>query len=256
MSKVGVVIPVFGRLDLLQECCKRLPLGVPVYIVDDCTPDPVERKQIKEFARDKGYRFFQNDENLGFPATVNKGVEKSREPLILLLNSDVLLEQGAMDVLVTEFEDPGIGVAGPMLLFPEGSQYGPSGKVQHIGVVFGVLGQPKHLFIGWDPTNPRVSHRRDQLQAITGACFMTRRELWKRIGGFATVYGKGTFEDIEYCVVARLLKYRVVCNPSAIGYHYVSQSAKNSGGYPIAQNQRIFTARVGGALKNDDYLYL
>lgn len=257
MSKIGVVIPVFGRFDLLQKCCNALPPdGVTIYIVDDCTPNEEEREQIRLFARDRRYRYFKNAENKGFPATVNKGVSKCGEEIFMILNSDVVLNSDAIQILLKEMSNPEVGVVAPMLVFPNDTEFGPAGKVQHVGIVFDILANPRHLFIGWSTTNPRVGVRRDDLQAVTGACFMTRKSLWQVIGGFAETYGRGTFEDIEYCLLVRYFKHKVVCNPAAIGTHAVSQSAKNNGGYPISQNQRIFMARVGQLLKNDDWRFL
>ena len=256
MQDVGIVVPVFGRFDMLRDCLEVLPRGVPVYVVDDCTPDPKERKEIKEFVLGKGFRYFTNGTNSGFPATVNKGIAKSTEPLVLILNSDVVLQPNAFEVMVSEFKDNEVGVVAPMLLFPENCENGPMGKVQHVGLVFDVMGRPRHLFLGWDPGNPKVFKRRDTLQAVTGACMMTRRSILKQTGGFAVVYGRGTYEDVEFCVLAKTLGFKVVCNPEAIGLHAVAQSAKILGGYPLRENHLKFVSRVGNVIRNDDYMFL
>lgn len=255
MSSVTVVVPVHGQFGRLSENIKSIPQGVPIHIVDDFTPDPAERKQIKEWAYDNRYAYFKNDSNKGFPATVNRGAMRIKTPLMMVLNTDVFLQDGAFDALTKEFEDKDVGVAAPFLVFSGDSPNGPGGRIQHAGIVFTILAQPVHLFIGWNFQNPRVKVRRDTLQAVSGACIMTRTALFKNVGGFNEQYGRGTYEDVEYCFLARMNKFKVVCTPAALGSHYVGASLDDRG-YPLNQNQRIFMARLGNAVSNDDYRYL
>ena len=97
------------------------------------------------------------------------------------------------------------------------------------------------------------------MQAVTGACFMTRRTLWNQVGGFSAVYGLGTFEDIEYCFSVRSLKSKVVFQPEARGYHYVGGSivqGAGRSGFPLAVNQTIFKGRWAHAMEWDSYRFL
>lgn len=254
MPSLDIVIPVYGKPDLLEKCLESIPQGAGygVITVDDASVDC----DIKPISRRFGARYFKNDRNAGFPYTANRGVSKGLAPLVLLLNTDVVLEPGAIDVLVKEFANPKVGIAAPMLLFPEDSEWGSPGKIQHVGMAFDITGFPYHIFLGWSPSNPRAVQYRNTLNCVTGACFMFRRQIWNEIGGFDLVYGRGTFEDVEFCLKVRQKRHLIVVNPAARGTHRVAQSAKDSGGFPIKENFMMFRSRCSSIVRHDEYLFL
>lgn len=253
MYKLDVVIPVYGQHELLSKCLDSIPCNDPTFnivLVNDAGPE-IPADLVKK----KDCRVFNNRVNVGFPGTVNKGVSKCAAPLVLILNTDVILECGVVDKLIAEMEDPTIGIAAPMLLFPEGTESGPAGKIQHAGIAFDIHGMPQHIFLGWSADNPKPNIKRDW-PCVTGACFMTRRSLWKRVGGFNLAYGRGTFEDVEYCISVRSLGNRILMCPELRGSHYVGQSAKEPNkGFDVQGNARLFKQASEGIVKHDDFLY-
>lgn len=258
MQDLGIVIPVYGRTDMLKQCLTHLPRKMDVYIVDDCSPQIGAKEDIMALAKDYGAKYFRNKKNLGFPGTANKGIQKCTASNILLLNSDVMLYPGAVEVLLDEFTaKKNTGIVTPMLVFPPDSEWGTPNKIQHVGMAFNIVGMPIHLFIGWSQDNPRAVQRRDGLSCVTGACMMFSRALWQQQGGFSEVYGKGTFEDVEFCIRTKYeYKLNIVMTPEARGDHYVAQSAKGSGGYPLNRNFELFRIRNNKYVKNDDFLFL
>jgi len=86
--------------------------------------------------------------------------------------------------------------------------------------------------------------------AVTGAALMTRRNLWHKIGGFNEAYGQGTFEDVEYCMIARELGYNIIVAPDAKGTHYTGATAeRNQIGFPLQQNRITFLQKWANKLK-------
>lgn len=224
-------------------------------------------------------QLIRHNENRGFPATCNDGAAAGDAPAILFLNTDVVLEAGAIRAMlktlwsddlpksmIAPHEGPA-GIVGPMLLFPEDTPHGPAGKVQHAGLDFNIGGRPIHVNIGWSPDNPKVTMQR-AMQAVTGACLMTRRETWNAVtqsyraagdpstGGFNLVYGRGTWEDTEYCFAARSNGYRVIYEPAARGTHFVgASSAINNDPFPLQRNESIFKARCGHLMMWSEFLW-
>ena len=107
------------------------------------------------------------------------------------------------------------------------------------------------------------------MQAVTGACLMTKREVWRKVikiyqesgdktgGALNEVYGRGTYEDVELCFVARSLGYKVIYQPLAAGTHFVGgSSAMQKEGFPLGRNEMIFRARCGGLLAWDEWRWL
>lgn len=248
-----VVIPTYGGAQLLAQAVDALPTEMNIAIIDDAGP---EEKEIQKIALDRKHvRYFRRKENKGFPATANFGMSKvGGTKFVLLLNSDVILEPNALEVLFSEMKDPDVCIAAPMLVFPEVSEWGTPSAIQHVGMAANVQGQILHLFVGWSVDNERAVQRRE-LTLVTGACMLIRMSAWKQVKGFDPIYGKGTYEDVEFCYMVKAMGGKVICNPDARGIHYVGQSVKRAGGYDLSRNYQIFRSRLGHLLTHDDYKY-
>jgi len=253
---VDICIPVHGRFDILTKCLNAIPdaMGdVPykIYIFDNASP---KEEADLFYPLDKSIRVIKSNENVGFPRACNRMVAAGKSPLIFLLNSDVLLGAGSVDLLVREMDNPQIGVAGMKLVFPMdhdglNEQIRPSGRLQHIGLTTTINSQVIHAFMAWNPDHPRVMAQREVF-AVTGAAFMTRRDLWRKVGGLDERYGMGTFEDVDYCVMMRQIGYNVIVNPVATGIHYTGATVeKYKLGYNLGQNYNLFMQKWQGKLQ-------
>lgn len=276
---LDICIPVFGEWDFAVNCINAIEAAAEgmegqykIVVIDNGTPEwkpegaeeqgpsrtPEEQSAETKALLRPGDVFNRLEENAGYPGGINTAVSKGASPFILVLTPDVTLEPGSIPTMLKEFDNEQVGVVGPLLLFPkEESPHGPPGGVQSAGMAFNIAGDPYHIFIGWTPQNPRVNQKRE-VQAVTGACFMTRRMLWTNIGGMSGAYTLGTYEDVEYCFAVRSMGFRVVFTPEAVGSHYVGASIKhgaNKQGFPLMVNQTIFKGRWASALEWDEYRY-
>lgn len=285
--ELDIVIPVYGRPDLLRECLQSLQIAAfdvdyQLFVVDDASPDKAMMEVVYN-SLNSNTKILENSQNKGFPATANRGANLGKSPAILILNTDVMLQAGAVRALlntlwgdqspkgpITPAADALTGVVAPKLLFPDVANIPPDarGKIQHAGLAINALGRPFHIQKGWKADNPRADHAR-AMQAVSGACIMTRRDLWQAVtrnyqkaddptqGGFNEIYGLGTYEDVEYCFAARGNGYKVVYEPAAVGYHHVGASVaqRPEGGYPLGRNKSIFMARCGHLLFWDEWLF-
>lgn len=238
---VDIVIPVFGQGELLTRCLESInPAKVAsrewrVQLVNDGSPEDDTLKNL--FLH---WTTFHHRTNKGFPQAVNRGVKQGSAPIILLLNSDVILQTDTIDNMVKELDDPAVGVVGAMLVFPDDSRWGNPGKVQHAGMAFDITGRPFHIQLGWSPDHAIFATKRS-VQAVTGACFMTRRNLWESVGGMNVAYGVGTFEDVEYCFEIRKRGLSVIWTPRARAIHYTGSSAVAANiSYPLSANNELF----------------
>jgi GT2 family glycosyltransferase len=147
-----------------------------------------------------------------------------------------------LDKMVRTMDDPSIGICGAKLLFPptSTSPIRPAGKVQHVGLALNIRGEIVHPLVGWSADHPKCCVSRDVF-ATTGACYMIRRELFNKVGGFGQEYGLGTFEDADLCLKIRSLGLRVFLNAEAKAYHYVGASAeKKKVNFPLQENSMTF----------------
>jgi GT2 family glycosyltransferase len=251
-----IIVPIYGQIPIVEECIGRLAsttsVNYKLTLIDDATPGLDMRKYLS--TKIAQATLMHNSQNMGFGQTVNKAARSTYAKYIMILNSDTQALPGWLDVLIDDLETyPDHGVAGALLLFHPESVSGPPGRVQHAGMTFDVRRRPYHRYIGWTPDHPKVRQYRDDLQAVTGACMLVRRSLWNKIGGFAKEYGRGTFEDVELCIKARLFNQKVVYVPDAMLYHRVGASAELAGGFPLQMNYQLCMNRVGGAVYYDEW---
>lgn len=286
-KELDVVIPVYGRPDMLRQCLNALEIAAfdvdyQLFVVDDQSPEPAKMDLIYN-SLNGDTKILKNEHNQGFPGTANRGASLGNAPAILFLNTDVTLKAGSIRAMlktlwgeggplgpISPGPDSKVGVVAPKLLFPDHTEIPPEarGKVQHAGLAINAQGRPFHIQKLWAADHPRVNEAR-AMQAVSGACLMTRRDLWDKvtrtykqsgdptIGAFNEIYGLGTYEDVEFSFAARGNGYRVVYEPAAVGYHFTGASVRQrqDGGYPLGRNQSIFMARCGHLLFWDEWLF-
>jgi GT2 family glycosyltransferase len=276
---IDIVLPIYGEFVIATTAIEKVaeaakPLQGHEYrliVVDNGTPDWISNednttitpRQMAEPVRAllrPSDGFHRLEQNVGYPGGVNHAVNQGRSPLILVLTADVFLAPGAIHHMTRVMDDPDVGVVGPKLLFPDDmeSPHGPGGTVQHAGIAFNIQGKPVHIFIGWSRDHPKVNIRRE-MAAVTGACFMTRRNLWQQIGGLDQRYGAGTFEDMDYCFSIRSGGKRVVYEPLAVGNHLVGGAmlqGANKQGFNLPMNETIFRGKWAQMLSWDEWRYL
>lgn len=262
---VDIITPVYGGLEFLEKLTATLykyDAGIPYhwYIIDDKTPENKGRKELIAYyeklkSDHDNLTIITSSENGGYAKSNNIAVRKGKSPFILLLNSDIMIiHDNWLKMMVnTLTESESNGIVGPKLLFfPDSTDKNrPAGKIQHAGVFYNINGGPYHKFVGWNVNHPKVN-RKLYINAVTGACLLTRRKLWNHIGGLNEEYSTGNFEDIEYCVKVRSLNYKVVYEPTASLYHYAGGSENNT----TAQiNLQIFMRNNKDKLVWDDWMY-
>ena len=203
ISLLDIIIPVYSKIDFLEKCLDCLSsaagdIAYHVYIHDNGTP--VEEKSFyKTLDDDRTITVMQTKRPLGFPVACNLAAKRGNSSLILFLNSDCFLEPNAIVEMVKEMDNPQTGVVGAKLLFPEDTPNGPAGMVQHVGIELNIRAEVYHQFIGWTPDNPKVLAKHNAM-AVTGAALMTRRNLWRKIGGFFEGYGAGCLSWRYLCL--------------------------------------------------------
>lgn len=245
---VDVVVTCAGRFDMLRDCLAALDAQETPHstILIDIASPAEERIANQELFDGRTTKRLQ--QNVGFPRGANEGARMGSAPLILFLGDDVTLQEGALDAMVRRMDDPTIGICGAKLIFPltSTSPIRPAGKVQHVGLALNIRGDIIHPLVGWSPENPKTCNSREVL-AITGACYMIRRHLFSKIGGFDAAFGLGTFEDVDLCFKSRQAGFRIFVEAEAKGYHYTGASAeKLQTPFPLQQNAMIFKSRWGG----------
>lgn len=196
-------------------------------------------------------------EDLGYPAGANRAIRMGSAPLVLFITDDIILNEGTLKTLVETMENKDIGICGLKLTFPKSStdKDRPAGRVQHVGHAIDLHGEVVHPLMGWRPENKKCNVSRE-VQSVTGAVFMVRRELFKKAGGFFEGYGRGYFEDVDLCLTIRAMGSHVYINTNATAEHYTNASMiKINQPVPMTQNRQLFIARKGNMLIHDSWSF-
>ena len=138
----------------------------------------------------------------------------------MLFNDDLEVVDGDWLTAMLEFSQvPEIGAVGAKLLYPDG-------RLQHIGMSLGVAGIAAHAFHQHPGASPGYAGSAlitRNYSAVTGACLMTRRQVFEQVGRFDERFPID-FNDVDYCLRLRAAGYRVVYTPWARLLHHESAS--------------------------------
>lgn len=196
-----------------------------------------------------------SSQNSGYPKGANAAIRLGSAPLVLFITDDVILHEGALKKLVDTMENKEIGLVGLKLLFPKNSvdPNRPAGRVQHVGHAIDLSGQVVHPLMGWKPENPKCNISRE-VQSVTGAVFMVRRDLFRKAGGFWEGYGRGYFEDVDLCLTLRGMGSRIYINTEATADHYTNSSMlKINQPIFMNENRQLLLSRKGSQLIHDSW---
>lgn len=226
---VTIVIPTRDRLHLLQECVELLEETVDwrwtkLVIVDDHSRDTdalryLERIQTRADLRCVVVRTPDAKAPFNYSRLVNTAMPHVDTPLVLHLNNDVnALEPGWLEEMAAWFRQHDVGVVGAKLIFPDRT-------LNHTGIVIGPHGGLADTPWARCPESdvPTLWHAvAREVSAVTGACLLTRTELYRQLGGFDERDFGVAYNDVDYCLRARAAGFRVIYTPQAKLMHWGS----------------------------------
>lgn len=182
-------------------------------------------------ARFPQVRLMAESENHGFARATHMQADVARGQRLLLLNTDTLVLDHAIDNLVA-FADsyPQARIWGGRTLYGDGSLNITSCWARMTPwSVFSTAVGLKNLFSGSALFNPREypGWQRDtvrEVDIVTGCLFLVDTAFWREMGGFDRrffMYG----EEVDFCLRARAAGARPLITPRATIVHYGGGSA-------------------------------
>ena len=213
---VTILIPTAYQADLLMRCLtsirqKSTYPNYEILVLDNNQLPP----EVQQSLRSWGIKRIPYDMPFNWARTMNQGAAMARGEHLLILDDDTeVITPDWMERLLEFSQHKEIGVVGARLQFPDG-------RLQHAGVTI-LDGVPGHPFYGYPEDHPGYffsSVLPRNYSAVTGACLMTRAEVFRSAGGFDETFATN-FNDIDYCLRVGRLGLRVVCNPFARLVHH------------------------------------
>jgi len=211
-----IIVNYHSPYEMLGKCLESLAASVKVdcnvILVDNNSGDGVTELIKEDFA---DVNVIELKENAGFAAGVNRGLKIVREPYVLLLNTDAILTDTAISLMVDALEEAGDTCAG---IAPKMMSSIHEGVIDAIGTIMPPDGASFNRGIGQCDLG-----QYDQIEEVFGTCFgatLLRAELLKtgRVGPLHEDYFL-YFEDSDWCMRARSQGYRFLTVPDAVVYH-------------------------------------
>jgi GT2 family glycosyltransferase len=197
---LSIVIPTFNTAAMTLASCRASLAAAPpaseVIVVDDASTDGTAELVAAELP---DVRVLRLESNRRFAAAANAGVAAARGAIVLLLNSDALVQGAAPAALLAAFDaDPRLGIAGARLLNADGTRQWSGGPLPTLAWLVVLAG-------GFAKLLPRRSRRATSASPVawvSGAAMAFRRAAWDVAGPLRETY-RFYAQDLEFCVRAR-----------------------------------------------------
>lgn len=259
LTEIPVVIPTYNAVEHLRRCILALQKYTVVphhpYIADDYSPSQELHSYLNELEETGQAVILKSKVRRGFAGINNWAVNQlPSSDSICLLNSDTEPKQGWLGYMLEELKtDPQVGLVGALLVYPRNKGGRWAGTIQHAGVARTSLVYPHHPFRGKNPSYA-LANRRRELNAVTAACILIRREAWDQLRGFNEEFSGGQFEDVDFCWRAREAGWKIIYQPKAVLIHFEHGSGVEWVSKTSARNCERLRERWKG-LEGDEHLF-
>lgn len=213
-GKCSIVIPTLNEGSLLHMTTNSILAAsrhenLEILVVDDGSTDGST-----EF-----YAAYWNPrvrllrtEGRGVARARNLGAAEATGEYVVFIDGHCRVSANWLDGLMQALEDPGVAMAGPT--FTKLNEPEPRGCGMH---------WPDYtLEPAW--FLPMERARAYEVPLTTGACQAFRTRTFRALGAYEDGFTRWGFEDVEICVRAWLMGYRVVAHPGITVAHHFRES--------------------------------
>jgi ADP-heptose:LPS heptosyltransferase/GT2 family glycosyltransferase len=217
-GRVSIIIPTCAARGLIKSCIATLRAltdypNFQVVCIDDI---PESEREWKNWLRANSDEVVEVGGPFNWSRFNNKGAAAADGEFLLFLNDDIeIIEPGWLRAMMEHAQRPEVGVVGAQLLYPDAT-------VQHAGMFLAELGVARHVFRHQQQDDPGyfgLALTQRNVTAVTGACLLTRREVFDEVGGFDEAH-EVINNDLDYCLKIRRRGLLCVFTPHAALIHH------------------------------------
>lgn len=242
MKKCDVIIPVYNAVEATKECIESVIENTnfnenKLIIINDASPDKNVKPMLEKFKSYDFIEILENEKNLGFVGTVNRGMKYSKNDVVLLNSDTVVTKNWLNKMMDCAYSEKSIGTVTPL-----------SNNATLVSVPVGLQRNeiPKNLSMEeYGSLVEKIAYNENQyLPTAHGFCMYIKRNVLDLIGFFdEEAFGKGYGEENDFSF--RCLDYgfkNVLCDNTII-FHKEKQSFSSSREKLVEEHMKILENR-------------
>lgn len=218
---ISIIIPNYNGAHLLEKnipklfsVLEKIKNTYEVIIVDDASAD-TSQEVLTTLSKKYPLKTFFKKENGGFSHTVNTGVGLAMGEFLLLLNTDVIPEEGFISPLLSHFENPKVFAVGCM-----------DKSVEKEGVV--LRGRGIGSFSRGFLLHAKGNNEKENTLWVSGGSGMFRKSLWDKLRGLDDLFNPFYWEDIDLSYRAQKAGYICLFEKKSVVLHEHEKGAIKS----------------------------
>lgn len=233
LMKLSIIIVCWNVRDELLNSLRSILTNPPncaheIIVIDNASRDSTVDAVRRQFP---AVKLIANNENRGFAAANNQGLELAQGRYILLLNPDTIIKNNAIDTLLDYMEqNTDVGACSPRLVFEDGRTqktvrcYPSYTGALHRHTFFKYLGIFKPAYNKWLMKDFSYNEPAEVEQVI-GAALMMRKEVLDNVGPMDEKNFFMYYEEVDLCYRIKQTGWRVMFIPHAEIIHLAGRSS-------------------------------
>jgi GT2 family glycosyltransferase len=248
MIDLSIIIVSYNTKDLTQKCIESIvknthKVSYEIIIVDNASTDgSIEKIRNSKFEIRNSIMIIENKENLGYAKANNLGIKAAKGNAYLLLNSDTLILEDAIDKAYEHLKEADIftiNLKNEDMTNQQAAGYGPNVFNIFCWAFFiddlPILGNIIHPY---QISNKSFFNQTHRVDWVMGAFFMMKKQVIDKIGFLDEkifMYG----EEMEFCKRARLKKFKIMYFSAPAIIHFGMGSSESSEGAVIGEYRAL-----------------
>ena len=230
--KVSAVILSYNHPDLMKKTLdsvlnRSLYPNLEIVIVDNAS-DTETIKLLKSYPKAPNLNIIYSSINTGFAKGNNIGLKATTGEYLILLNNDVIVTPGWVSRLLFHAKKKNVGLVGPVT--------NSIGNEAKINIEYDVNQQSSLEQKALEYTSAHWNQTM-KLHLVAAYCWIMSRDLYKKLGGLDERYGRGMFEDDDYCASVHKEGLDILCADDVFIHHFGGSSFKQ---IQSAEFQKLF----------------
>lgn len=231
---ISTIIVNYNAGEFLRSCVDSLlncPLETEVIVVDNASTD----HSLDALAGLPNVQIIKNATNVGFATACNVGIRVASAPFLFFLNPDCFFKPDTLIRLLEAMRfDERVGMVGGLLVNPDGTEQAGGRRaiptpwrsfVRAFGLARFADRWPR-LFFDFHLHKQPLPNHNIEVEAISGACMMVRREAIQDVGEWDERYFLHC-EDLDWCMRFRQKGWKILFVPNARVTHALGVSSRS-----------------------------